>query len=103
MYVVEDDWFSVAGCFGQAYVPWYYGGEDLCPKEAAKVRGDLAGERCTLVIHGQQDTLDGQVGIQCSADPHQRVEEFRNAFERQVLALDGNQNGVASYQGVESY
>ncbi|HEY4839768.1 MAG TPA: hypothetical protein VIH72_14225 [Candidatus Acidoferrales bacterium] len=59
---------------GQTNIPWNHGREDLCAEEAAQVGGNLTRERGALVVHGEQDALDAERGIQRAANAHQRIE-----------------------------
>ena len=92
----------MAGCLGQPYVPWNYALEDLRPEKASEVCSHLAGERGSLVIHRQNDPLDGQSRVERPANSHQCVEKLRNPFQRKVFALNRDQDRVTGDQNVES-
>ena len=40
-------------------------------------------------------------GFKRPSDPHQRIQKFGNAFERQILALDGNEHRIGRSEGIE--
>jgi len=92
----------VTWCFGQPDVPWNDGREYLRAEEASQVGGNLARKRGALVVHGEQDTFYAQRRIQRAANPHQRVEQLGDAFERVVLALDRDEDSVTRDQSVQS-
>src|SRR5713101_3092134 len=100
MDVVEYDRLSVAGRLGQPDIPWDHCRKHLCAKEASEIRGNLAGERGSLVIHGQKYALDGEARVQGPADTHERVQKLRYALQGQVLALYGDKHRVGGRECV---
>ncbi len=62
--------------FGQADIARDHRGKYLSAEETAQIGGDLSGEGGPLVIHCEEDSLDGEIRIESSADPHQRVKEL---------------------------
>jgi len=100
MYVVEYDWFSVAGCLREAYVPRNHRSEYLRAEEAPEVGGDLLGERGTIVIHSEQDALDGKCRVNRAAKAHQCVEQFGDALHGVILALNRHDDRVAGRERV---
>ncbi len=76
---------------GQANVSWNHRSEYLSAEEAAQVGGNLARERGALVVHGEQDAFDAQRRIERAANAHERVQQFGDAFERVIFALDRNE------------
>src|SRR5437879_3939070 len=102
VYIVKNNRLAETGRFRQANIAWDYALEDLAAKERAQVVGYLARERGALVIHGQQNALDFQVGIQRASDAHQRIEQLGYTFQSQVFALDGHENRARGDQGIQS-
>src|SRR6267378_3380995 len=51
------------------------------------VGDDLAGQIGPLVEHGEQDAVELEVRVERGADPVERLDQFRDSLERQVLAL----------------
>jgi len=51
-------------------------GKYLSAEKTAQIGGDLPGEGGPLVIHCKEDSLDGEIRIESSADSHQRIEEL---------------------------
>src|SRR5208282_4894261 len=90
VYVIEYNRLTVARRFRKAHIARDYRLKNLLAEEAPQVRADLFGKGGSLIVHRQKNSLDGEVAVQRSADPHERVEELRNPFEGQVFALDGN-------------
>src|SRR6267378_2244005 len=96
--VVRNDWFPKTGRFRQANIARNHALKDLRSKKAAQIRGNLPRERCPLVIHREQDTLDLQTWVQCPPNAHQRIQQLRNAFQSQISTLYRYQHGVSSYE-----
>src|ERR1700675_1293850 len=88
VYIIENNRFTKTWCFGQTHIPGNQALEDLGPKEAAQVGGDLPGKAGPLVVHRQEYALYFKARVQRPANPHQGVKEFGNALECQVFALD---------------
>lgn len=88
-------------CFGEADVSRNDRRENLRAEETSQVGGDLARERGALIVHGEQDAFNSERGIERPANTHQSVKQFGDAFERVILALDRNEDGVAGHEGVE--
>lgn len=101
MNVVEQNGLAVAGSFGEPHIPRNHAFEDLRAKETSEIGSDLARESRSLVIHSEDDALDGEGRIERSANTHQGIEQLGNAFESKVFALDGNQHRVAGNQGIQ--
>lgn len=72
----------MAGRFGQAHISRNHGLEHLRTKKTPEIGRDLTGERGSLVVHSENNALDFESRIQIAANPHQRVEQLGNAFER---------------------
>src|SRR5258708_24085768 len=71
MNIVENDRLPETWSFRQPHIARNHTLEDLSSKEGAQIRGDLAGQRRSLVVHCQQDSLDFQVWIERTTDAHQ--------------------------------
>jgi hypothetical protein len=95
MYVVEHDGHAMAGGLGQADIARNDGFEYLRTEEAAEIGGDLLGERGAVVIHGEKDAFDGELGVDSATKAHERIKKFGYALESQVFALDRHQDGIA--------
>ena len=55
---------------------------------------DLVGQTKAAVVHCQQESLDFQMRIEFALDDFDGVEQLADAFEREILALDGDNHGV---------
>src|ERR1039457_2361622 len=99
--VVGQDGFSETGCFGQAYAARDDGPEGLVLEELAQVGGYLAGEVGPVVIHGEEDAFDGEGVLEAFANPVDGVHEFRDAFQGEELALDGDQYRIGGEERIE--
>src|SRR5689334_202273 len=101
MYVVEQDRLAVTWRFCKPHVSRNHALENLSPEEAPEIRSHLAGERRSLVIHRKNDAFDRQAGIQRPANPHQRVQKLRYAFQREIFALYRYEDRITANQGIE--
>src|SRR5579859_1872792 len=61
--VVKNDWLAKTRRFGKSHIARNHALEDLRPKKAAQIRGDLARKSCALVIHREQNAFDLQSRI----------------------------------------
>jgi hypothetical protein len=102
MYVVEYDGHAVAWCLGQANISRDHCVENLCSKECSKICSDLLRKRRAIVIHRQKNAFDSERRIDGAAKSGERIEQFRDAFQGQELALDRNHDCVCCGQGVQS-
>lgn len=101
MYVVEYDGLSMARSFREANISGDDGLENLGTEEASKIGSHLFREGRAVVIHRQQDALDGERRIDGAAEAHKGIEKFGNTLESEVLALYGDQDGISSSQSVQ--
>ena len=60
----------------------------------AHVVGDLVGEIVARVVHGQHDAVDGEAGIERLLHLIDGLEQLRQSFEREELALQRHQDRV---------
>src|SRR5712692_1321567 len=90
MYVIENNRLTMTRSLGKPDVARDYGPKDLATKEAAQVGADLPRECGPLVKHGQQDTLDCQIGVEGLSNAHQGVKQLRYPLQGEVLTLDGD-------------
>src|SRR5277367_903150 len=100
--VVENNRLTKTRCFCQSYIPGNHALKHLIAEETSQVRRNLLRQRCPLVIHRQQYAFDFELRIQCSANAHKRIEQFRHSLERQILTLNRNQHRVRSNQSIQS-
>ena len=61
----------------------------------------MTGQVGALVVHGEQDSVQFEPLVERRPDPVEGLHEFRDTFERQVLALHRNQDSVGRSQGVD--
>src|SRR6185436_6967195 len=100
--VVKHDRLPKTGCFTQADISRYDGLEHFLLEVSLDFLDDLTGQVGPVVIHGQQNALDLQSGVQGDANSLQRSHQLRDTLQRHVLALNGNQNSLRRNQGIES-
>ena len=91
----------MAGGLRQPHVPGNHRGKDLAREVALDLLRHLEGEVGPAIVHGQQQPLQGDGGVQPplhDADGGQQVAE---AFQGIVFALDRHQHGIRRAQAVE--
>src|ERR1035437_10220986 len=99
--VIGQDGFAEAGCFGQTNAAGDDGPEDFILKEVAEVGGHLTGEVGPVVVHGEEDTFDGELVLEGFANAVDGVHEFGDAFQGKEFALDGYEYGIGGDQRIE--
>src|ERR1035437_8579138 len=99
--VIGQDGFAEAGRFGQTYAAGDDGPEYFIFEEIAEVGGHLTGEVGPVVVHGEEDTFDGQGVLEGFANPVDGVHEFGDAFQGEEFALDGYQDGIGGDRRIE--
>jgi len=70
MYVVKYHGLSMARSLGKAHIPGNYGFEDLRSEEAPQIGRYLLGQGGSVVVHGEQNTLDREGRIDGATKPH---------------------------------
>ena len=91
----------MAWSLGQPHIPGDDGLEDLMSEEAAQISRYLFGERRSVVIHCKKHAFDLEPRVDRPSDPHMRVEELGDAFNRQILTLNRDQYRVGGSQGIQ--
>src|SRR5579883_2478145 len=99
--VVEVDRLAVAGRFGEADVARDDRAQQLVAEVLGQLRRDVVRQVVAHVVHGAQQALDLELRIEPRAHRLDRVEQARQAFQREVFALDRNQHAVRRGEGVD--
>jgi hypothetical protein len=99
--VIGQDRFAEAGRFREADTAGNDGAEDLVLEEVAEVGCHLARKVGAVVIHGEEDTFDGERVLEGFANAVNGIHELGNAFEGEEFALDGHEDGIGGDEGVE--
>jgi hypothetical protein len=81
MYVVEHYWHSMARRFGEANIPWYNRFEYFTSEKASQVGCNLLREGGAVIVHRQQNSLDGEGGVDRAAEAHERVEQLGDTLK----------------------
>jgi hypothetical protein len=100
--VVSQNRLPKAGRFRQSNAAWNHCAEDLFLEKAFKVSGNLASEVGPVVEHSEQDAFNTKGMLKGIANAVHGVEQLRYTLQREELALDGDEDGVGSDEGVES-
>lgn len=75
--------------------------EDLIGKEFLEVIGDLAGQICPVIVHCEEDSLDGQGMAERVLDSVDGGDKFRDPFQGEEFALNRDENAVGGGKGVD--
>src|SRR4030095_107719 len=98
--VVKQNGPAVTWGLPKANIPRNDRRQDLVAKECLKIRHYLVGKIRSFVEHRQKDALELQSRVGSLANLLDRCRQFRNALEREIFALDGNEHAVRRDQGV---
>ena len=92
---------AVAGRFGEAHVARDHRAVDLVLEELAHVARHLLAEVRALVVHRQQHAFDVERRVERRAHAPHRRDEIGEAFEREVLAVQRNQDAIGGDERVQ--
>ena len=98
--IVEDYRQTVARALAQFHVSLYDCLEHELLEMAFHLVVYLVGESETAVIHRQQESFYLQFLVQFAFYYLNGVQQFADAFEREVFALHRNQHAVGRHEGV---
>ena len=99
--VVENHGHAVTGRLAQPDVAGYHGLVNLVAEELANVAAHLLAEIRALVVHREQHAFDAKGGIERNAYAFDRRHQLGDPLEREVLAIERNQDGVGRDETVE--
>lgn len=88
-------------CLAQPYISGNHGREKLTAKKALQILHYLIREVGPLVVHCEERALDFQVRVTHPADLANGFQKLGNSFQREILALNGNQNRVSRDKSVD--
>lgn len=98
--IVGQDCFSETRRLGEADASRDDRLEDLAFEELAQIGLDLAGEVGAVVIHREENALDGEGGIKGFFEAIDGVHQLRDSFQRKEFALDRDQDTIGGGQGI---
>jgi hypothetical protein len=99
--VIEDHGHAVAWRLAEPNVARNDGAVDLITKELADVGAHLLAQVRAVVVHRQQHAFDGERGIERRAHAVDRREQLGDPFEREVLAVERDEDGVGGDERVQ--
>ena len=99
--VVEDDGKAVALALAQLHVALDDGLEHQLLEVALHLVVNLVGQTQTAVVHGKQEALYLELGVELAFDNLYRVEQLADAFQGKVFALNRNDDAVGCCQRVD--
>src|SRR5579871_3683018 len=91
----------MAGRFGKTYVSRDGCGKQFVAEEILQLSHDLLRQVRALVKHRQDDALDREGRIELCTNALDRIEQLADSFQRKILTLHWNQNGIGGYQGIQ--
>lgn len=93
--IVFDDGLAEAGGFAEADAAWDEGIINDVVEDLAHVVDDLLGEVHAGIEHGHDDAFDFEIGVGAAfADLRDDLDDFGEAFESEVFALDGDEQFI---------
>src|SRR5207249_11712668 len=90
--VVQKHRLAVAWGFRQTHIPRDRRGKKLLTEKSLELRRHLLGQIRAVIKHGQKNALDLQRRVERCANALDCVEQFGNAFEREVFGLHCDQD-----------
>src|ERR1700728_205810 len=99
--VVHEDRLAVAGRLRQANAAGNYGGQYLVMKEVFEVVRNLPCQVGSLVVHGEQNSLDFEGMRECFADLVDGVHELGNPLQCKKLTLNWDQDRLGCDERVQ--
>ena len=75
--------------------------KNITTEKVPEVGLDLASEIGSVIVHGEEDTLDLKWLIEGAFDAVDSVHELGDAFQSEELALDRDQDAVGGDQSVQ--
>src|SRR5262245_21158872 len=94
--VVEQNGAAMTRCLSEPDIAWHDRREQLLAEVTLQIFHDLPGQIRSLVEHRQQNALDFEFRITHSPDLPNGLDQFGYAFQREIFALNRNQNTVCS-------
>src|SRR5215510_6496647 len=92
--IVDQHRLAVGRRLGDAHIARDHGVVDLGSHELPDVGDDLVGQIVAAVKHGQHDAVDRQVRIERSLHLLHGLQQLRQTFEREELALQRHQDRI---------
>ena len=99
--IINQHRLAVGRRLGDAHVAGDHGVVDLAAHELPHVGDDLVRQIVAGIEHGQHDAVDRQVRIERRAHLLHRLQQLRQTFEREELALQRHQDRVGSRHRVD--
>jgi hypothetical protein len=99
--IIECDGLAVARCLREPDIAGNHGLEEKPLEILAEGLGNLLGKVCAIVVHGEEDPLDANLGVECGLDALKGGDELGDAFKREVLGLHRNKQSVGGDQDIE--
>src|ERR1041384_434458 len=99
--LVQEHRLAVARRFAEPDVARDEGLEELLAEVLPDLVDDLVRKPEAAVEHRHEHALDLESGVELLLHHRDRVQESSQSLEREVLALDGNEDRVGGYQRVE--
>ena len=89
--IVNQRWEPVAGRFGQPDIARDHRFKHQIAQARADIVGHLIGQTVAAIKHRQGNPDDAQIRIEALLNPLDRLEQLRQALEREKFALQRHQ------------
>lgn len=99
--IVGQDSFPEAGSLSESDTSRDDGTEYFLFEEFTEVGLDLPGQVGPIVVHGQENTFDGETWIEGLFDAVDGIDELRYALEGKEFALNRDEDRIGGDEGVE--
>ena len=100
-WIIGENRLTETGRFGQANTAGDYGFEDLLSEKLFKVGCNLPRQVCSVVEHGQDNSLNFEGVPETVPDPVDGVHELRDTLEGKKLALNRHDNRIGRDESIE--
>jgi len=99
--IVAQDRFTETRSLGETNAARNDCIEDAISEKLFQVGSNLAGKVGTVVVHGEQDALDGERVVEGIVNSVNGIHELGDAFECKELALNGYEDGIGGNERVK--
>ena len=99
---MHNDALPVGRCFCEFSIAVDKGIENHLFEMLTHILHHLAGQTETVIVHCDEQSFDGEFGIEASLHNAHGVQQLAETLEGEVFALDGNNHRVGSREGINS-
>src|SRR5713226_9049889 len=96
--VICQNRLAVARRLGQSHTPRDHRLKYVLAEKFSQVSGDLSRKIRTVIEHGDENTFDLKGMLHCFANSVDCTDELGYPFQREKLALNGDEDGVSRHK-----